>query len=142
MADVNNFERCFVEIFIRKEKQDRYLTFLKGPKHRQKILEQLNHSLDYEPSLAKQLPPAARDKQYLTEYLQSLFVADTFHFMADGNELDGQNLRLELAVTEFLDNCWGALLICPPKPIVIYKEEDIGQLLILSEPSGRKRIHC
>lgn len=142
MADVHGFERSFVEIFIRKEKQDRYLSFLKGPKHRQNILERFNHKLDYKPSLAQQLPPAARNKQYLMEYLRSLYVNGTCHFMADGNELDGQNLRLERAVEELLDNCWGALIICPPKPIVIYKEEDPGQLLILADPSSRKRILC
>lgn len=135
MADVHPWERSFVERFICNERRDRYLTFLKSRKHRGKLLDRLNHSLDYDPALAKELPSGSRTDAGLTTVLRSLHVADTCHLVADGNEFDGRELRLERGVAELLANFLGAVLICPPKPIAVYKEEDPGRLLLLSEES-------
>ena len=32
-----------------------------------------------------------------------------------------------------LDSTWSAVLICPPRPIALSKEEDIGRLFLLEE---------
>ena len=136
MADVQYCERRFVECFVRKDMRDRYLTFLKGQKHHRKILDRLNHSLDYESTLARELPAESRTVSGLVAVLRSFHVSDTCYFMADGNELDGRERRLELGAEELLDNYWGAVLICPPKPVAVYKEEDIGRLFLFADEAA------
>jgi hypothetical protein len=47
MADISRWEQQFVSMFVIESKRERYLTKLKGRKHRKQILDLLNHSLDY-----------------------------------------------------------------------------------------------
>ena len=132
MADASHWEDAFVRAYIVAEKRDRYLTFLKGPKHRHKILERLNHSLEYDDRHATVLNATHSIPNALTEYLMGRGVDHTMCcLMADGNPADGRSMRLDRAVLELLGNHWGALIICPPTPIAVYKPEDIGDLVLL-----------
>ena len=132
MADVSHWERLFIRAYIVSAKQERYINFLKGPKHRQKILERLNHSLDYDAQHAKTLDAKYNTPIALVEYLLGRGVDHTTCcLMADGNASDGVSMRLDRAVPELLDNHWGALIICPPVPIAVYKAEGIADLVLL-----------
>lgn len=131
MGDVDYREAQFIRRFIVAEKQERYLSLLKGRKHRAKFLDELNHNLAYDKSKATILEEKYKDPENLLSLLASMYVEPACHLVADSNSLDGQSLRIELAVPELLNNHFGALIICPPKPVVIYKEEDIGNLILL-----------
>lgn len=131
MADVAFWERMLVELYIVPASRDRYLSFLKGRKHRKKLLDRLNHNLDIDQAVSVQIPASDRNAAALTDVLRRNHVSSTCFLMADGSAADGRELRVELAIDEFLNNHWGAVLICPPKPIVLYKEKDIGRLYLL-----------
>lgn len=133
MAEVSYWEKQFVRRFVVSSRQERYLELLKGPKRRAKFLDELNHNLAYDKAKARVLPPQYKEPEALLSLLASMHVGATCYLLADGNELDGRELRVELAVPEFLFNHWGAVMICPPKPIAIYKEEDIGDLILMVE---------
>jgi len=55
MSDVREWEKRFVDLYIQKDKRDRYRTFLNSRKRRKKFLDCLNHAFDYRASKAKQL---------------------------------------------------------------------------------------
>ena len=131
MADVAWWEKRFVQECVAPEKADRYLMKLKGRKHRQDILERLNHSLDYRPEIATTLSSDQRTTAGILELLRSHHVGDTCHIMADGSPYDGRELRVESAVDELLTHPFGVVLICPPVPIALYKEEDRGDMFLL-----------
>ncbi len=133
MSEISYWEEKFVRQYIVKNRRDRYLTFLKGKKHRQKVLNKLNHNLDFHPHLGKVLMSSTKSEEGLSALLQSKHVSGVCYLIADGNDWDGKELTLELGVNELLGNELGAVLICPPKPIAIYKEEDIGRLFLLSD---------
>jgi len=119
-------------MFAIKERQERYLALLKGRKHRAKLLDGLNHDFAYDPSKATRLPAMFREIEPLTSFLAAQYVSPTCYLMADSNDLDGKELRIDVAVTELLNNHFGALMICPPKPIALYKEEDPSDLILLA----------
>lgn len=133
MAEIAFWEQQMVEKFVVKAKRERYLLFLTGPKRRHQILDRLNYAFDYDPGCATKLMAGQRTKDGLLELLRSRYVDEICRLMADGNNYDGWDLRLEVGVSLLLDNQWGALLICPPKPIAVYKSEDIGDVLLLEE---------
>ena len=135
MADVSPWERHLIDRFVLRSKRERYLELLKGPKHRQKILERLNHAFDYDPAYATLLDAACKTEQGLRDLLRRRHVADTCWLMADGNAHDGHELRLEHGITELLRNHWGAVLLCPPKPIAVYKTEDPADVFLLERPA-------
>ena len=133
MADVSYWDRAFVHAYIVAEKRDRYLDFLKGSKHRRKVLERLNHSLDYDERHATPLDASYSSPDALIEYLLGRGVDHTnCYFIADGSSADGRSMRLDRAVPELLENHWGALIICPPIPIAVYKPEGNANLVLLS----------
>jgi hypothetical protein len=131
MADVDGWEEQFIRKYASKAKQARYLSMLKGPKHRRKFLECLNHTFEYDPRWAIALPDADQSESGLLQLLRARYVADTCHIMADGNDSDGRSLRLELGIQELHRNWWGTVVICPPVPIAIYKPEVPGQPVLL-----------
>jgi len=131
MADIEFWEKRFVDEYIVPEKRDRYLMKLKGPKHRREILDRLNHVLDFRPETATTLSQQQRTNGALLGLLRSYRVSDTCHIMADSTPLDGQEMRLELALEELFGHSFGFVLICPPVPIAPYKEEDIGKMFLL-----------
>ena len=130
MADVDFWERRFVEAYVERSTRDRYLGMLKGPKHRRKLLDRLNHNPGFDFSKARDL--GSVDADGLVALLGRLRVERTGFLMADGSELDGRELRVELAVQELMRTPWGAVLICPPKPVAVYREESPGTFYLFS----------
>jgi hypothetical protein len=136
MATISHLEQCFVETYIVAERRQRYLTFLKGRKHRQKILERLNHSLDYDKSKAQRLDASFGTVNAIIPLLRSYYaLEDSCHLMADGNPYDGGTFSLKFAVSELVSNRWGALIICPTpgSVIALYMKEDPGGFILLSD---------
>jgi hypothetical protein len=131
LSDAAIWEERFVRAYVVKAKQERYLGFLKSKKNRSKILDRLNHNLDYDESKARELAPEEHESEALIRLLRARGVDDTACLMADSSDDDGRFLPLDQAVPMLLDGPWGAVLICPPKPIALYKEEDIGRLFLL-----------
>ena len=129
MSEYRLWEERFVNSYIQKARRDRYLTFLQGKK-RQIILNRLCHTLDYDDARATVLEKKYRVAEALCRLLREHSVAKTCFLMADSNDLDGSELPLERGVRELLQNRFGAVLICPPKPIAIYKEEAIGRTML------------
>src|SRR5262252_4558876 len=125
MAEVNYWEKEFIDRFVVNDRKERYLEFLKGRKRRAEFLDELNHKLQYDRSKATVLPAQYREPKALISFLNSFYVEPTCHLIADSTALDGKEIRTTLAVPELLNNYCGAVMICPPKPIVIYKEEDL-----------------
>jgi hypothetical protein len=54
------------------------------------------------------------------------------HVMALQHHLDGCDVSLEEGIDVILTSPWGVALICPPKPVVLYKAEDPADRLFLS----------
>ena len=127
-----DWEERFVRVFVVKEKQDRYADGLRSSKRRTKILDRLNHSFDYDEAKARALANREFESaDALCGLLRSLGVAETCFYMADDNDLDGAELSLEMAVDDFLFCEFGAVIICPPKPIGIYKGEGRERPILL-----------
>ncbi len=131
MVDVADWERRFVDAYIVKAKRKRYLEFLSNPKRRQKILERLNHALDYDRQCATEVDGSMANTEALVGLLKKHGADSTVcYLVADHNARDGTTMNLNDAAGELLLNHFGALIICPPKPIALYKTEDIGKLIL------------
>ena len=133
MAGVDYWEAQFIQRFIVADKQERYLSLLKGRKRRAKFLDELNHNLAYDKTKARILEEKYKEPENLLSLLASMQLGATCYLVADSNSVDRKELTIELAVPELLNNHFGALMICPPKPVVLYKEEDIGDLIPLAD---------
>jgi len=128
MTSVAYQEEKFINTFATKEKRERYLSFLKGHKHRKKFLELLNHNFSYNSKRAEKLDNSYKSDEELESLIQKMRGNSTCHLLADGCELDGKEIKTSLAVKEFLGNYWGSVLIF--ENFAIYKPEDSEEMVL------------
>ena len=103
MAEIDLREKRLVEADIEKPVRERFLAMLKGRKHRQKLLDRLNHTPGFDFSKARRLDVS--DRETLLGLLGSLRVQPTGYVMADASDLDGHEDRIERAVARCCARC-------------------------------------
>lgn len=131
---MNEHESAFIQAFIVREKRQRYLDMLPGPK-RKKILARLNHVLDVDWRFATVVPRNLTFAGPLLEALRSKGAGRDCYMMTLG-DLDGAVVPLEAALEEITDDYDGAVLSCLPGRLALYKDESPGDYFILERPAG------
>lgn len=126
---MNEHEHAFVTAFIVAERRERYLTLLSNPKRRAKILNRLNHHLDFNRSLATELGYGSPDS--LAEFLEAKGAKATCYVIADNRKLDGQELPLAEACWHAFTDGFGIVLSCVPGQLAFYRPEAPGPGFIL-----------
>jgi hypothetical protein len=119
-SDKSLWEAKFVDTFILTEKRSRYKTLLSNPRKRNKILDRLNHNADLDFKKATEVKP------YVSTLMKALegYVIDDYCWMiSDHPDIDGRNLPTSEAIELTIDATWGTIMICPPKPIAVFREE-------------------
>lgn len=124
-------EAAFIETFIRREKRQRYKSFLASSKRRQEVLDALNHGADVDRSLAQPIPPGERSAGRVEKLLQAKGAGSTCYVIADGLEIDGQDLPLCEALAAAQNYDFGVVLSCIPGQLAFCKEEAPGEWYLL-----------
>ncbi len=135
MAGISYWESILIAHFVLSHKKERYEALLKGRKKRAQFLDLLNHNFAYDPSTKFEPKGYAQTSGSLLKALDSLGVDSNCYVVADQSEYDGREIKLGTAVEEFWSSQWGMLLICPPKPIVVYKQEAPSDFVFLRRNS-------
>ena len=128
---MNSHEEAFVTAFIAKQKQDRYKELLSNPKRRSKLLDKMNHGLDFNLSLAEVIPSAGREAQHVVRLLRERGALAVCHVIADDTTLDRQDLSLIDAIERATASHFAAVVSCVPGKLAFYKEEDPGEWYVL-----------
>jgi hypothetical protein len=132
VTNYSYWEQRFVKRYIQNVRQERYLTFLTNEKRRYKILHRLAHQLDYDRSKATSLHKQYHFSGRLFDLLKDQGISQVCYLMSASSDLDGSELDIETGIWELQGSQFGALLIFPPRPIALYKPEDIGYLILLN----------
>jgi hypothetical protein len=130
-------ENAFVEAFLLSECRERYKLFLANTRRRKKILDRLNHSLDYLPSLALPIPGGQHSAEGVARLLNKRGVKDTdkVYIFSDVRELDGVYLPMRQALEAVLLADSGSIVCCKAGRLAYYRPEApaTGCLLVKSE---------
>lgn len=130
----------FVRTFIVRERRERYRFLLANGKRRREILVRLNHSLDFIPSLARQIPGGQHNEEGVVALLNDRGVRDSddVYVISDVPELDVQTLPMRQAVHQALDSEFGTVVCCLPGRLAYYRPEspESGYLLEKSTNCG------
>ena len=137
--EIDEQEAAFVKGFAAKEKQERYLHLLAGPKRRRDILDRLNHTLDFDPRYAALIPQELRTAAEMTRQLRERGAGAICHVIADTLDADGRDSPLPDALTEVITHDFGSVLCCLPGRLAFYQPEAIEQAwYILERPHGKR----
>ncbi len=127
-SDRSLWEAKFVDAFVLKQKRSRYKTFLSNPRKRNKILDRLNHNADLNFDKAIEIKPLIKT---LTKVLEGYKIENYCWMISDHSEFDGQLLPTSQAIELTVDATWATIMICPPKPIAVFREESSLENLFL-----------
>jgi hypothetical protein len=112
-------ENQFVDAFIASAKRDRYRSLLANPHKRSKILNLLNHNLDLDWSLAKQVKGSELESTLLALGASR----QGCYFISDCRELDGTTLSLADGI-RLAEECQsGSVLDCIPGKLAVHWNE-------------------
>ena len=133
-------EEAFIGAFIVPERRERYRLLLASPRQRRKVLDRLNHRLDFIPSLAWQIPGGSHSLEGVVRLLNERGVkdSDAVYIFSDVGDLDCQCLPMLQAVEKALLAEWGSVVCCTPGRLAYYRPEapESGYILEKSAPPG------
>lgn len=131
--ELDNQEAAFVQAFIVKDKQERYLQILANPRRRRTILDRFNHFLDFDPRYASFVPKELRTVGKMAQLLTAHGAGKTCHVIADSLGCDGQDLPLRDALAEVIAHDFGSVLCCLSGRLAFHKAEAIEQAWYIFE---------
>ena len=97
--DLKEPEQLFVNRFITREKQERYLNFLASSRTRNKFLDKLYHLNDFNWHLFREIPGSENEKAAITSKLKSKNISTCWVISANP-EFDGRLMTVEEAPNE------------------------------------------
>ena len=125
------WEARFIDAFVGKSKRSRYKNLLGDPRSRGKILDRLNHNADLDFGRGNELVGRQAQPEQLIELLSTYKIDAQCWLISDDPELDCKYLPIsqaaELTVTAF----FGTIMICPPRPIAVFRPEASEQKMYL-----------
>jgi hypothetical protein len=110
-----------IERFIIKTKRDRYLTFIKNTKTRDKFLKELAHFKDLKKDLFEELKSDERKK--IKEKLNRLRNIKDCYIISENSKLDSKRLDFETALNEIIGHGMGTIVVFGHAEIVYYEGE-------------------
>lgn len=122
-SDRSYWEAKFVDVFVLEAKRSRYKKLLRNPRKRGKILDRLNHNADLDFSQGVELIGKEAFSAQLIEKLLAYDIDEECWLISDDSDLDCKLLPMREAAELTAEANWGTIMICPPKPIVVYRAE-------------------
>ena len=140
MTPVADVEAEFARAFIRREKRERYLSFIANPRRRAWILDRLAHSLvvDLDPRFMSRVPSGSQSPWTIAALLESRGAPDLCHAVSEDRDLDGRRLDLDEALLAIGGHRAPTVLICVPDRLAFYTGEDACEDYLLERPPPPK----
>lgn len=119
---IANIEQTLIKLFVVKDKQERYLTFLAKDKTRNKFINQLYHFNDFNWKLFREIPGSENERQTIAFRVQSNKNISTCYVISTDQEYDRKLLSVDEAI-ENLIGIEGTILIFGDADIIYYEGE-------------------
>ena len=128
-------EEGIVRGFIIRERQSRYLEFLKRPKRRPSFTGELAHFKHLDPAFAQLIPPAKQNVAGISKLLKEKGAPENCWAISESSEIDGQLMPLLHALKEILGSGIGTFLSCIPG-VLGYFEDEEGRFILYRSPKS------
>ena len=119
---IAHIEQTFVNKFVMKDKQERYLTFLAKDKTRNKFINELYHFNNFNWKLFREIPGSENEGQTVALKVKSNKNISTCYVISTDPEYDGKFMSVDEAIESAL-GIEGTILIFGDADIVYYEGE-------------------
>ena len=134
--DQEHHETELVKAFIRREKHDRFLSFLSHPKKRPKATDMLYHLRDLDERYIVQIELNGLSPDQIARQLRDRGASKTCCVISTNSELDAQELDLQAVLEEIVGGSDGSLLSCVPGELAYYEGESPNNRCMLQRSIG------
>jgi hypothetical protein len=133
-------EEAMIKAFFLRNKQERFLSFIKSPKNRKKFTAELANFNDFDQRFITSVPwkvdPTLslwgrhlQGIENVSGLLRSKGAGRTCWVISSNPKIDGQEMDLESALENAVDNDCGTILSCIPGKLAYFKGEYDSLLL-------------
>ena len=129
--DAAEHERVLIRAFVVAKRRDRYLSFLRTPKGREKLIAALPHSFALDERYVHLVPRHKQNAASIEAILRSKGAPDTCHVVSEWSRVDGREMPLAEALKEIVGMSMGTILSCIPGRLAYFEFEDVGYRYIL-----------
>ncbi|MDP4176387.1 MAG: hypothetical protein Q8933_20570 [Bacteroidota bacterium] len=128
-----NKEETFIKTFVRKDRQERYLSLVTSRKGRNKFLQYLPHTISNEldQKYVKGINGSSKD---IFEKLKSKGATNECYVISELSEIDGQVLILVEVLNQVLGRGMATVLICLDSKLAYFEGEEANDRYILHRP--------
>jgi hypothetical protein len=130
-----DIETKVIERFVIKTKRDRYLTFIKNDKTREKFINELHHMSFLQADLFDKVDGNEFDT--IKERIKSLGILKDCYLISDSSRLDKKRLDIDKALRETIGSDCGTIIVFGDAEIVYSEAEGFNNRLI-SRPTKFK----
>ena len=117
-----DLEKKFIERFLIKEKKERYLTFVKKEKTRNKLLNELYHFKDFNWKLFKEIKSSENEREVILKKITTRKNIDNCYVISVDQLYDGKMFSVHQAIEEIV-GVEGTILIFGEIEVVYYEAE-------------------
>lgn len=122
----NNYEKCFVERFIRKDRRERLLYELSNTKKRKDALSRFCHNaLEIIDKSKMVYAGEALERNDLKKYIEKYAKGEVCYVMSWVKEFDGKNITTDIAL-EHINSCGMVVILVFKNMLIIKEEQSVG----------------
>lgn len=115
-----NIEAKVIENYIVKSKRERYLNFIKKPKTRKKLTDELAH---FSSQLDNFEEIKTNEWEVINEKLKRIKSTQDCYVISENSEIDGKRMKINNALTETIGMGMGTLIVFGNADLVFYEGE-------------------
>ncbi len=129
--DAAEHETALIRAFVVPKRRDRFLSFLRTPKGRNKLLAALAHFKALDDRYAHLVPSQKQTAASIEAMLRRKGAPDTCHIVSERSRIDGCDMPLAEALHEVVGSSMGTFVSCIPGRLAYFEFEDVGCRYIL-----------
>jgi len=129
-----DIETKVIERFVIKTKRDRYLTFIKNTKTREKFISDLHHMIFLQTDLFDKVE--GNEYDVIKARIKSLILNDCY-LISDSSQLDKKRLDIDTALRETIGSGCGTIIVFGDAEIIYSEAEGFNNRWI-SKPTKFK----
>jgi hypothetical protein len=117
-----DLERLLIEKFVKKEKKNRYLTFIEKEKTRKKFLSELYHFKDFNWKLFEEIPGNQKEVGVILKKLNDKKNISDCYIISVNENFDGKTFSIQDAIKK-LEGIEGTIKIFGDAEVIYYEGE-------------------
>ena len=125
MQTDRDLEAKIIQLFVRKDKRERYLVFINKTKTRDKFISELAHFRDLDFDNFEKI--SGDERQFIKTRISTLANISDCYAISENRKIDGQRIDIKTALDETIGSGMGTILVFGDGDTVYFEGEEMNE---------------